>query len=65
MASGSDLRIAVLPGDGIGVEVMDACLTVLGTLSREDWPALRMAQAARRREPVPGHRQRLPGRVHA
>jgi 3-isopropylmalate dehydrogenase len=35
MASGSYLRIAVLPGDGIGVEVMDACLTVLGALSEK------------------------------
>ena len=33
MASGSELRIAVLPGDGIGVEVMDACLRVLDALS--------------------------------
>jgi len=33
MASASDLRIAVLPGDGIGIEVMDACLTVLDALS--------------------------------
>ena len=33
MASGSQLRIAVLPGDGIGVEVMDACLRVLDALS--------------------------------
>ena len=29
----SDLRIAVLPGDGIGVEVMDACLEVLEALA--------------------------------
>jgi 3-isopropylmalate dehydrogenase len=28
------LKIAVLPGDGIGVEVMDVCLDVLGNLSR-------------------------------
>jgi 3-isopropylmalate dehydrogenase len=33
MASGSQLRIAVLPGDGIGVEVMEACLLVLEALS--------------------------------
>lgn len=32
MASGSQLQIAVLPGDGIGVEVMDACLRVLDAL---------------------------------
>jgi 3-isopropylmalate dehydrogenase len=30
----SAFSIAVLPGDGIGVEVMDACLAVLDTLSR-------------------------------
>jgi 3-isopropylmalate dehydrogenase len=35
MASGSDLRIAVLPGDGIGIEVMDACLIVLDALSEK------------------------------
>jgi 3-isopropylmalate dehydrogenase len=29
----SELRIAVLPGDGIGIEVMDACLEVLDVLS--------------------------------
>ncbi|HEX4985334.1 MAG TPA: isocitrate/isopropylmalate dehydrogenase family protein [Burkholderiales bacterium] len=29
----SDLRIAVLPGDGIGVEVMDACLPVLESVA--------------------------------
>ncbi|HTS54801.1 MAG TPA: isocitrate/isopropylmalate dehydrogenase family protein [Burkholderiales bacterium] len=45
MASGSQLRIAVLPGDGIGVEVMDACLRVLEALSsrmalRFDWNRL-------------------------
>jgi hypothetical protein len=34
MALGSDLRIAVLPGDGIGVEVMDACIAVLDALYR-------------------------------
>jgi 3-isopropylmalate dehydrogenase len=33
MAQGPDLGIAVLPGDGIGVEVMDACLGVLEALS--------------------------------
>ena len=32
MASRSDLNIAVLPGDGIGIEVMDACLGVLDRL---------------------------------
>ncbi len=34
MSSVSDLRIAVLPGDGIGVEVMDACLPVLDAVVR-------------------------------
>jgi 3-isopropylmalate dehydrogenase len=34
MRSGSWLQIAVWPGDGIGVEVMDACLNVLEALSR-------------------------------
>ena len=29
----SDLRIAVLPGDGIGIEVMDACLEVLDAVA--------------------------------
>jgi 3-isopropylmalate dehydrogenase len=32
---GSDLRIAVLPGDGIGIEVMEACLEVLETLTQK------------------------------
>ena len=45
MRSGSQLKIAVLPGDGIGAEVMDACLTVLDALSRRtllrfDWKRL-------------------------
>jgi 3-isopropylmalate dehydrogenase len=45
MASGSQLRIAVLPGDGIGMEVMEACLHVLEALSRRlalrlDWNRL-------------------------
>ena len=45
MRSGSQLQIAVLPGDGIGAEVMDACLTVLDALSRRtplrfDWKRL-------------------------
>ena len=31
----TELRIAVLPGDGIGVEVMDACLAVLAALERK------------------------------
>ena len=31
----SDFRIVVLPGDGIGVEVMDACLAVLAPLQRK------------------------------
>ncbi len=35
MIRGSELRIAVLPGDGIGIEVMDACLTVLDALSEK------------------------------
>jgi 3-isopropylmalate dehydrogenase len=30
----SDFRIVVLPGDGIGIEVMDACLAVLAPLQR-------------------------------
>ena len=30
----SDLRIAVLPGDGIGIEVMEACLEVLDRLTK-------------------------------
>jgi 3-isopropylmalate dehydrogenase len=30
----TELRIAVLPGDGIGVEIMDACLAVLEALER-------------------------------
>jgi len=34
MTTGSDLRIAVLPGDGIGIEVMDACLELLRALSQ-------------------------------
>lgn len=32
MAAGSELRIAVLPGDGVGHEVMDACLALLDRL---------------------------------
>ena len=35
MALGPDLRIAVLPGDGIGVEVMAVCLEVLETLAKK------------------------------
>jgi 3-isopropylmalate dehydrogenase len=35
MPLGSDLRIAVLPGDGIGIEVMDACLEVLEKLANK------------------------------
>jgi 3-isopropylmalate dehydrogenase len=35
MSSVSDLRIAVLPGDGIGVEVMDACLPVVESVARQ------------------------------
>jgi 3-isopropylmalate dehydrogenase len=31
----TELRIAVLPGDGIGVEIMDACLAVLQALERK------------------------------
>jgi len=34
MDKSSDFRIAVLPGDGIGVEVMDACLEVLRALEK-------------------------------
>jgi 3-isopropylmalate dehydrogenase len=33
MPRGSDLRIAVLPGDGIGIEVMEVCLEVLESLA--------------------------------
>ncbi|MEO8158617.1 MAG: isocitrate/isopropylmalate family dehydrogenase [Betaproteobacteria bacterium] len=33
MPLGSDLRVAVLPGDGIGIEVMDACIEVLEALA--------------------------------
>ena len=33
MPPDSDLRIAVLPGDGIGIEVMNACLEVLDSLA--------------------------------
>ena len=45
MATASDLQIAVLPGDGIGIEVMDACLELLQALSRRtglrfDWNRL-------------------------
>jgi 3-isopropylmalate dehydrogenase len=32
---GSDLRIAVLPGDGIGIEVMEVCIKVLESLTRK------------------------------
>jgi 3-isopropylmalate dehydrogenase len=35
MASGSELHIAVLPGDGIGIEVMDACLILLEALGEK------------------------------
>ncbi len=35
MSLGSDLRIAVLAGDGIGIEVMAACIEVLETLSKK------------------------------
>ena len=35
MSTKSDFRIVVLPGDGIGVEVMDACLAVLAPLQRK------------------------------
>src|SRR3954470_14802035 len=35
MPLGSDLRIAVLPGDGIGIEVMEACLKVLEALAQK------------------------------
>ncbi|MBI3530515.1 MAG: hypothetical protein HY067_21420 [Betaproteobacteria bacterium] len=35
MSLGSDLRIAVLPGDGIGIEVVEACLDVLETLAKK------------------------------
>ncbi len=30
-----DFRIAVIPGDGIGIEIMDSCLEVLKTLERK------------------------------
>jgi len=32
LAPNSDLRIAVLPGDGIGLEIMDACRAILDAL---------------------------------
>ena len=32
MITTNELRIAVFPGDGIGIEVMDACLTILQQL---------------------------------
>src|SRR6185369_14346988 len=35
MSPASDLRIAVLPGDGIGVEVMEACLPVVEAAARK------------------------------
>ena len=35
MSAKSEFRIVVLPGDGIGVEVMDACLAVLAPLQRK------------------------------
>ena len=35
MTMKSDLHIAVLPGDGIGSEIMDACLNVLEKLERK------------------------------
>jgi 3-isopropylmalate dehydrogenase len=35
MSPASDLRIAVLPGDGIGVEVMAACLPVVESIARK------------------------------
>jgi len=34
MASSSDLRIAVVPGDGIGLEIMDGCLQVLHAVQK-------------------------------
>ena len=34
MSTKSDFRIVVLPGDGIGIDVMDACLAVLPVLQR-------------------------------
>jgi 3-isopropylmalate dehydrogenase len=41
MSQISDLRIAVLPGDGIGVEVMAACLPVVEAVARKlNCPAL-------------------------
>ncbi|HWA12756.1 MAG TPA: isocitrate/isopropylmalate dehydrogenase family protein [Burkholderiales bacterium] len=48
MPAVSDLRIAVLPGDGIGVEVTEACLQVLEAV------AARMGGMAFRWEPLPG-----------
>jgi 3-isopropylmalate dehydrogenase len=35
MSLGSDLRIAVLPGDGIGVEVMAACIPVVEAIAHQ------------------------------
>ena len=34
MRSSNHFRIAVLPGDGIGKEVMSACIEVLDTIQR-------------------------------
>ncbi len=58
MALGSDLRIAVLPGDGIGIEVMAACLEVLDALAKKSQPsALRLEPASRRRDRLSRYRQ--------
>ena len=46
MASRSDLNIAVLPGDGIGIEVMDACLGVLNRLCGAVGPRCRWNRLA-------------------
>ena len=42
MAANSAFRVAVLPGDGIGVEVMEACLAILdAVVAREPGLAFR------------------------
>jgi 3-isopropylmalate dehydrogenase len=54
MALDSELRIAVLPGDGIGIEVMNACLEVLERLvtrtgiGRFSWNVLKVGALAYR-----------------
>ena len=60
MSTKSDFRIVVLPGDGIGVEVMDACLAVLPLLqrTRRRVPA-RVRAPRRRRRRLSRYRRRV------